>query len=89
MARGVLSRICTSRSENVISSAGARHRSNLQDLVWLIRTAGRIPAQRDTLYRHMKVHRTPADDPTDTRVRSHFSSIALAPQVDSPLVDAT
>jgi cyclic dehypoxanthinyl futalosine synthase len=64
--------------ENVISSAGARHRSNLHDLVWLIRTAGRIPAQRDTLYRHLRVHRTPADDPTDERVRSHYSSIALA-----------
>ena len=66
--------------ENVISSAGARHRSNLHDLVWLIRSADRIPAQRDTLYRHLRVHRTPADDPTDERVRSHFSSIvALVP----------
>jgi cyclic dehypoxanthinyl futalosine synthase len=63
--------------ENVISSAGARHRSNLLDLVWLIRSAGRIPAQRDTLYRHLRVHWTPADDPTDERVVSHFSSIAL------------
>ena len=43
--------------ENVISSAGARHRSNLHELIWLIRTAGRIPAQRDTLYRHLAVHR--------------------------------
>jgi cyclic dehypoxanthinyl futalosine synthase len=65
--------------ENVISSAGARHRSNLHDLVQLIRTAGRIPAQRDTLYRHLRVHWTPADDPTDERVRSHVSSIALTP----------
>jgi len=65
--------------ENVISSAGARHRSNLLDLVALIRSAGRIPAQRDTLYRHLRVHWTPADDPTDERVRSHFSSIALPP----------
>lgn len=63
--------------ENVISSAGARHRSNLLDLVHLIRSAERIPAQRDTLYRRLRVHRTPADDPTDERVRSHFSSIAL------------
>lgn len=61
--------------ENVISSAGAKHRSNLLDLVQLIRTAGRIPAQRDTLYRHLKVHWTPDDDPTDERVTSHFSSI--------------
>jgi len=62
--------------ENVISSAGARHRSRLSELVWLIRTADRIPAQRDTLYRRLAVHWTPADDPTDERVTSHFSSIA-------------
>jgi cyclic dehypoxanthinyl futalosine synthase len=63
--------------ENVISSAGARHRSNLHELIQLIRTADRIPAQRDTLYRHLKVHYTPEDDPADDRVVSHFSSIAL------------
>src|SRR5205085_12291446 len=34
--------------ENVISSAGARHRSNLSELIWMIRSAGRIPAQRNT-----------------------------------------
>jgi cyclic dehypoxanthinyl futalosine synthase len=62
--------------ENVISSAGARHRSNLAELIWMIRTAGRIPAQRDTLYRHLRVHHDPADDPTDPRVVSHYSSIA-------------
>jgi cyclic dehypoxanthinyl futalosine synthase len=63
--------------ENVISSAGARHRSKLTELVEMIRTAGRVPAQRDTLYNRIKVHWTPADDPTDDRVVSHFSSIAL------------
>jgi cyclic dehypoxanthinyl futalosine synthase len=63
--------------ENVISSAGARHRSRLTELVAMIRTADRIPAQRDTVYRRLKVHWTPADDPTDERVVSHFSSIAL------------
>jgi cyclic dehypoxanthinyl futalosine synthase len=63
--------------ENVISSAGARHRSNLHELIWMIRSAGRIPAQRDTLYKRIAVHRTPADDPRDDRVVSHFSSIAL------------
>ena len=67
--------------ENVISSAGARHRSNLLDLVRLIRTADRIPAQRDTLYRHLKVHWTPEDDPTDDRVTSHYSSIVNLPLV--------
>jgi cyclic dehypoxanthinyl futalosine synthase len=61
--------------ENVISSAGARHRSNLHELIWLIRTADRIPAQRDTLYRHLRVHHTPEDDPVDDRIVSHFSSI--------------
>jgi cyclic dehypoxanthinyl futalosine synthase len=66
--------------ENVISSAGARHRSNLRELIHLIRSAGRIPAQRDTLYRHLKVHSTQEDDPADDRVASHFSSIALVGQ---------
>jgi cyclic dehypoxanthinyl futalosine synthase len=63
--------------ENVISSAGARHRSNLHELIWMIRTAGRVPAQRDTLYRHLAIHATPAEDPTDDRVVSHFSSTAM------------
>jgi cyclic dehypoxanthinyl futalosine synthase len=63
--------------ENVISSAGARHRSNLHELIWMIRTADRVPAQRDTLYRHLAVHRTREQDPTDDRVVSHFSSIAM------------
>jgi cyclic dehypoxanthinyl futalosine synthase len=52
-------------------------------MIHLIRTAGRIPAQRDTLYRHLRVHWTPEDDPApDERLRSHLSSTAL------PLVDA-
>jgi len=63
--------------ENVISSAGAKHRSRLTELVQMIRTADRIPAQRDTQYRHLQVHWTPQDDPTDERVQSHFSSIAI------------
>ncbi|MFD0556669.1 de-hypoxanthine futalosine cyclase [Stackebrandtia endophytica] len=68
--------------ENVISSAGARHRSNLHELIDLIRSAGRIPAQRNTIYERLAVHWTPEDDPTDDRVRSHVSSIAL------PLLEA-
>jgi cyclic dehypoxanthinyl futalosine synthase len=63
--------------ENVVSSAGARHRSNRTELITLIRGAGRIPAQRDTLYRHLAVHRDPAEDPVDPRVHSHVSSTAL------------
>jgi cyclic dehypoxanthinyl futalosine synthase len=77
--------------ENVISSAGARHRSNLLELIWMIRSADRIPAQRDTRYRHLRVHRTPADDPTDERVVSHYSSTALpggGARRTLPLVDA-
>ncbi|SDE39548.1 cyclic dehypoxanthinyl futalosine synthase [Glycomyces harbinensis] len=61
--------------ENVISSAGARHRSRLSELIELIRTAERIPAQRNTLYERMSVHWTPEDDPTDDRIRSHYSTI--------------
>ncbi|MGF7234476.1 MAG: cyclic dehypoxanthinyl futalosine synthase [Frankia sp.] len=63
--------------ENVVSSAGARHRTNRTELIHLIRSADRIPAQRDTLYRHLVVHANPADDPVDDRVASHFSSTAL------------
>lgn len=69
--------------ENVVSSAGARHQWNLAEMIHLIRTAGRIPAQRDTLYRYVRIHWTPDDDPPfDPRLRSHFSSIA----VESPSV---
>ncbi len=32
--------------ENVVSSAGAKHRSNRMELIDLIRKAGRVPAQR-------------------------------------------
>jgi cyclic dehypoxanthinyl futalosine synthase len=63
--------------ENVVSSAGARHRSNRTELIELIRGAGRIPAQRDTLYRHISVHADPWHDPIDDRVHSHFASTAL------------
>jgi len=63
--------------ENVVSSAGARHRSNRSELIHLIRAAGRIPAQRDTLYNHLVVHTDPANDPVDDQVRSHISSTAL------------
>jgi cyclic dehypoxanthinyl futalosine synthase len=63
--------------ENVVSSAGAKHRSNRTELIDLIRGAGRIPAQRDTLYNHIDVHEDPANDPVDDRVHSHFSSTAI------------
>ncbi|MEO9237441.1 MAG: dehypoxanthine futalosine cyclase, partial [Jatrophihabitantaceae bacterium] len=53
------------------------HRSNRTELIELIRSSGRIPAQRDTLYKHLLVHRDPAQDPIDDRVHSHFASTAL------------
>ena len=63
--------------ENVVSSAGAKHRTNRARADPLIRSAGRVPAQRDTLYNHLVVHDDPANDPRDDRVRSHVSSTAL------------
>jgi cyclic dehypoxanthinyl futalosine synthase len=63
--------------ENVVSSAGAKHRSNLVEIIQLIRAAGRVPAQRDTTYNHLRVHDNPADDPSDDRVVSHLSSTAV------------
>jgi cyclic dehypoxanthinyl futalosine synthase len=63
--------------ENVVSSAGAKHRSNLMELIQLIRGAGRVPAQRATTYEHLVVHEDPADDPVDDRVVSHLSSTAI------------
>ena len=38
----------------------------------MIRTADRIPAQRDTLYNLLARAPTPAEDPTDERVVSAF-----------------
>ncbi|MEV5431071.1 dehypoxanthine futalosine cyclase, partial [Streptomyces sp. NPDC052701] len=63
--------------ENVVSSAGARHRSNRLEIIELIRSAGRVPAQRSTTYEHLAVHEDPADDPVDDRVVSHISSTAI------------
>ncbi|GAA3880734.1 cyclic dehypoxanthinyl futalosine synthase [Streptomyces sedi] len=63
--------------ENVVSSAGAKHRSNRMELIRLIRDAGRVPAQRATTYEHLAVHEDPALDPVDDRVVSHLSSTAI------------
>ncbi|MCX9192766.1 dehypoxanthine futalosine cyclase [Carbonactinospora thermoautotrophica] len=70
--------------ENVVSAAGARHRSNRLELIHLIRKAGRVPAQRDTLYNHLVVHDDPANDPVDDRVVSHFSSTAIERGIAHP-----
>jgi cyclic dehypoxanthinyl futalosine synthase len=61
--------------ENVVSSAGAKHRSNRAELIHLIRTAGRVPAQRNTRYELIEIHDDPANDPVDDGVVSHFASI--------------
>lgn len=63
--------------ENVVSSAGAKHRSNRLEIIDLIRKADRVPAQRSTTYEHLVVHDDPANDPVDDRVVSHISSTAI------------
>ncbi|OEJ25632.1 dehypoxanthine futalosine cyclase [Streptomyces agglomeratus] len=63
--------------ENVVSSAGAKHRSNRMEIIDLIRKSGRVPAQRTTTYEHIVVHDDPANDPVDDHVVSHLSSTAI------------
>ncbi|MFJ4688034.1 cyclic dehypoxanthinyl futalosine synthase [Streptomyces sp. NPDC091377] len=63
--------------ENVVSAAGAKHRSNLLEMIEMIRGADRVPAQRSTTYQHLVVHDDPANDPVDARVMSHISSTAI------------
>ncbi|WP_449479213.1 cyclic dehypoxanthinyl futalosine synthase [Streptomyces abikoensis] len=78
--------------ENVVSSAGAKHRSNRMELIDLIRKAGRVPAQRATTYEHLVVHEDPANDPVDDRVVSHLSSTAIEGGTAHPelkLIDAS
>jgi len=41
--------------ENVVSAAGTTYRTSTDELVHLIRALGKIPVQRDTLYREVKV----------------------------------
>jgi len=41
--------------ENVVSAAGTTHRTSTEELVHLIRSLGKIPVQRDTLYRTVRV----------------------------------
>jgi cyclic dehypoxanthinyl futalosine synthase len=41
--------------ENVVSAAGTTYRTTTDELVHLIRSAGKIPVQRDTLYREIQV----------------------------------
>ena len=41
--------------ENVVSAAGTTYRTSTEELVHLIRSVGKTPVQRDTLYRDVKV----------------------------------
>jgi cyclic dehypoxanthinyl futalosine synthase len=41
--------------ENVVSAAGTTHRATTDDFVRAIRALGKVPVQRDTLYREVKV----------------------------------
>ncbi len=41
--------------ENVVSAAGTTHRTSRDELIHLIKTVGKTPVQRDTLYRDVKV----------------------------------
>ena len=41
--------------ENVVSAAGTTYRTTTEELIHLIRSAGKVPVQRDTLYRDVRV----------------------------------
>jgi len=41
--------------ENVVSAAGTTHRTSADELAHLIRSIGKVPVQRDTLYRPLRV----------------------------------
>ena len=40
--------------ENVVRAAGVSHTVSVDDMVAAIRAAGRVPVQRDTLYREIR-----------------------------------
>ena len=42
--------------ENVVSAAGTTYRATTDDFVRTIRALGKIPVQRDTLYREVRVY---------------------------------
>jgi cyclic dehypoxanthinyl futalosine synthase len=42
--------------ENVVSAAGTTHRATAEDFIRAIRALGKVPVQRDTLYRPLKVY---------------------------------
>jgi cyclic dehypoxanthinyl futalosine synthase len=61
------------------------------ELIHLIRSAGRVPAQRATTYEHLVIHDDPANDPVNDQVVSHLSSTAIEGGTAHPelkLIDA-
>ena len=42
--------------ENVVSSAGVKFNLTKEDIIYLIKDAGFIPAQRDTFYNILKTY---------------------------------
>ena len=41
--------------ENVVSAAGTTYRTTAEEFVYMIKALGKIPVQRDTLYREVRV----------------------------------
>jgi hypothetical protein len=73
---------------NVVSSAGAKHRSNRMEIIDLIRRADRVPAQWSTTYEHLVVHNDPANDPVGERapvgLTALLLTVFLVPQSRAP-----
>jgi FO synthase len=70
----------TLMNESISRSAGALHGQELppEAMEELIRSAGRVPRQRTTLY----------GEPPAERVRASFGAPPLAPPLDAPVKDA-
>jgi FO synthase len=80
LAAGVNDLGGTLMNESISRSAGAGFGQELppEAMEELIRSAGRTPRQRTTLY----------GEPPEERVRASFGAAALAPPVDAPVKDA-
>ncbi|MDP8961040.1 MAG: dehypoxanthine futalosine cyclase [Actinomycetota bacterium] len=61
--------------ENVVSAAGAKHRTDVAEMIHLIRTAGRVPAQRNTLY---EIIATFDEEVAEPRVVGRVPAAAIA-----------
>jgi FO synthase len=80
LAAGVNDLGGTLMNESISRSAGASFGQELspEEMEELIRSAGRVPRQRTTLY----------DDPPEERVRASFGAAPLALPVDQPVKEA-